>query len=300
MTLVARLQWTAWPIENFTNFPVQYLLAGMALTVLAALLRAPISAVIAAVVVIVNGLAVGATLGSEARPATAGTRVTLGHLNAQTREIDTAALGEWLAQNRPDVFVVLDPLQGDVARIERVAPGFRMRTTGSRRGVRADFIRTVVLSRVDVTSVDHPADPGFGASAVEMTVPTPDGTVDVVAFGTESPTSPSRAHHRDQALNAAARWSRAHGARRVVMGDFNATPWSPAFRRLLHDGGLGNSLDGFGLQVSWPESNVLVRIPIDHALLGPSLAATARGTGPAFGSQHRALRVTVAPRAAPR
>jgi endonuclease/exonuclease/phosphatase (EEP) superfamily protein YafD len=96
-------------------------------------------------------------------------------------------------------------------------------------------------------------------------------------------------------LNAAARWSRAHAARRIVEGDFNATPWSPAFRRLLHDGGLTSSLDGYGIQVSWPESNWLLRIPIDHALLGPALAATDRGTGPSFDSQHRSLHVTVAP-----
>lgn len=77
------------------------------------------------------------------------------------------------------------------------------------------------------------------------------------------------------------------------MGDFNATPWSPSFHRLAHEGRLFNSLDGFGLQVSWPESNLALRIPIDHALLGPGLAATDRGTGPAFGSQHRSLHITV-------
>jgi endonuclease/exonuclease/phosphatase (EEP) superfamily protein YafD len=114
-------------------------------------------------------------------------------------------------------------------------------------------------------------------------------------FGTDSPTTPARAHNRDRSLNAAARWSRAHGPRRIVMGDFNATPWSPAFRRLVHDGHLTNSLDGYGLQVSWPESNVVLRIPIDHALLGPGLATTDRATGPSFGSQHRSLHVTVAP-----
>src|SRR4029079_14149201 len=95
------------------------------------------------------------------------------------------------------------------------------------------------------------------------------------------------------------RWSVAHGVRRIVEGDFNATPWSPSFHRLLDDGHLTSSLDGFGLQVSWPESNVLLRIPIDHALLGPALAATDRGTGPSFDSQHRSLHVTVAPARSP-
>ena len=127
-----------------------------------------------------------------------------------------------------------------------------------------------------------------------MTISVAPRPIALVAFGTDSPTTPERANRRDRALNAAARWSSAHSDRRVVMGDFNATPWSPSFRRLLHDGGLSDSLDGYGLQVSWPESNPLLRIPIDHALLGPGLAATDRGTGPSFGSQHRSLHVTIA------
>jgi endonuclease/exonuclease/phosphatase (EEP) superfamily protein YafD len=156
-----------------------------------------------------------------------------------------------------------------------------------------DYIRAVVLARVPVRDVGHPHDQGIGPSAVELTT---DGAnpISIVVFGTDSPTTPARAQRRDRVLDAAARWSRTHPARRIVMGDFNATPWSPSFQRLLHHGRLFNSLDGFGLQVSWPESNVLLRIPIDHALLGPALAATDRGTGPAFGSQHRSLHLTVA------
>ena len=154
-------------------------------------------------------------------------------------------------------------------------------------------MRTIVLTRVPVNGVDHPDDSAFGPSAVELNVGG-DAPLALVAFGTDSPTTPARALHRDRVLDAAARWSRAHPARRVVMGDFNATPWSPSFQALLHKGRLFNSLDGFGIQPSWPESNALARIPIDHALLGPGLAAASRGTGPSFGSQHRCLRLTVA------
>jgi len=298
VTLVARLGWTRWPAELFTNFPVQLLVAALLVLAAAALARAPISSAIAAIAMLLSGLTVLATLTSEPRDARAtGTRITVGHLNAQSRAIDTAALARYLAQTRPDVFVVLDPLQPDVRALRRLVTGFRVETSGSRIDRVSNYVRTIVISRVPVDGVQHPADQSFGPSAVEMTIRAADGPIAAVVLGTSSPTTPGRAHDRDRVLDAAARWSRAHGARRIVEGDFNATPWSPVFRRLLHDGGLTSSLDGYGIQVSWPESNWLLRIPIDHALLGPALAATDRGTGPSFGSQHRSLHLTVAPAA---
>jgi endonuclease/exonuclease/phosphatase (EEP) superfamily protein YafD len=296
VTLAARLQWTAWPVELVSNFPVQLFLIGFVLTVASTLVRSPISAILAAATAVISGLTVAGTLLTDAPSARPnGQRITVGHLNAQSRSVDVEALGAYVERERPDVFVVLDPLQSNVPEFRRVTPGYTQTITGSRRGHAASYVRAVVLSRVAVTGVEHPRDRAFGASAVELTIPSSDGAIPAVFFGTDSPTTPARANHRDRSLNAAARWSRAHGARRIVEGDFNATPWSPSFKRLARDGRLGNSLDGFGLQVSWPESNVLLRIPIDHALLGPGLATTERGTGPSFGSQHRSLLVTVAP-----
>jgi endonuclease/exonuclease/phosphatase (EEP) superfamily protein YafD len=296
VTLAARLQWTAWPEELVTNVPVQLFLIGFVITIAATLVRAPISAVLAAATAVISGLTVAGTLFADVpsvRPN--GDRISVGHLNAQSRSVDVAALGRYLERLKPDVFVILDPLQSEVPQFGRAVPGFTETATGSRQERPANYIRAVVLSRVAVTGVGHPRDRAFGASAVEMTIPSSEGAIAAVFFGTDSPTTPARAHNRDRSLNAAARWSVVHGARRIVEGDFNATPWSPSFHRLVHDGRLTNSLDGFGLQVSWPESNVLLRIPIDHALLGPGLATTDRGTGPSFGSQHRSLHVTVGP-----
>ncbi len=294
ITLVVQLEWRAWPFELLTNFPVQFLVGSALVALAAALTRARIAFVLVAIALVVNATIVGRTMARSSQPTDprAGS-VTFGHLNAQTRPIDVPALGAYLHELRPAAFVVLDPVQSDVPGLTHAAPGYRVAMTGSHNGGRPEFVRTVVLSRVPVTDPQHPADPRFGRSAVEFTL-TGASPIDIVAFGTDSPTTPARARERDRALDAAARWSRAHGARRIVMGDFNATPWSPSFGRLLQHGQLRDSLDGFGIQPSWPESNVLIRIPIDHALLGPALGARDRGTGPSFGSQHRSLHVTVA------
>ena len=298
VSLVGRLQWTAWPFELVSNFPVQLLVLALLLAIVAALARTWVGLALAAVALAVNLAVVAPLFTSDPRAARdSGPRLTLGHLNGQTRSIDIAALGRYIVDQRFDVFVVLDPQQEDVPLLARAVPGYQVADTGSRPGPSTDFVRAVVLSRIPVTGVVHPADPALGPSAVTFTASVADGPVTVLVLGTPSPTTPSRAHDRDTVLTAAARWSLAQGTRRIVEGDFNATPWSPEFRRLVHEGALYDSLEGYGLQPTWPSATFLVRIPIDHALLGPGLAATDRATGPTFGSQHRALRVTVAARA---
>jgi len=294
VTIAGRLAWNAWPFELVTNFPVQLTIVSGLLVLVSALSRARVAWIVAVLCIGLNGVVVVRTLATDARVARKGApTLTIGHLNAQTRSIDVVGLGRYLSTTQPDIFVVLDPTQDDAASLADSVPGYRVHMTGSAPRRAAYFIRTVVLTRVPVDQVDHPADSAFGPSAVELSVPGR-APLALVVFGTDSPTTPARAQRRDRSLDAAARWSRAHPARRVVMGDFNATPWSPSFQALLHKGKLFNSLDGFGLQPSWPESNALLRIPIDHALLGPALAATDRGTGPSFGSQHRSLHLTVA------
>ena len=296
ITVASRFSWTAWPFELLSNFPVQLTAFGFALAILAILVRAKVTVLIALSCVVINVI-VASSIFTDVRrtPRPDGERLRLGHLSAQTRPIDVSAFGDYVMAMHPDVFVILDPTQADVPRLTQAAPGFRVWRAAGNDPQNPGYVRAVVFSRAPIDDVRHPSEPDFGASAVELTIQTAAQPVSLIVFGTDSPTSPARTHRRDRALEAAARWSRNHPDRRVVMGDLNCTPWSPSFRSLLHDGNLFDSLDGFGLQASWPEWSPLLRIPIDHALLGPALAATDRGTGPSFGSEHRSVHVTIAP-----
>ena len=71
----------------------------------------------------------------------------------------------------------------------------------------------------------------------------------------------------------------------IVVGDFNATPWSYPFRRLMASTDLSNSESGFGLDLSYPaDRNPLFRIPIDHLLHSrrPGGGRPSIGTGDGF------------------
>ncbi len=132
--------------------------------------------------------------------------------------------------------------------------------------------------------------------AVEATLDVGGERVNVLAIHPLSPTSKRRAELRDEYLREVSLWARGRDGPVVIVGDFNATPWSSSFRRLKSSAGLRNSMSGHGLQPTWPVGLGPLMIPIDHALHSPDLAVVERRTGPSLGSDHRPLVLTLARR----
>lgn len=81
----------------------------------------------------------------------------------------------------------------------------------------------------------------------------------------------------------------------LLIGDFNATPWSRQFRSMLRHGRLINSQQGYPFQMTWPNfAPLLFQIAIDHAFHSPDLLTTARTTGPDIGSDHLPIAISLA------
>jgi endonuclease/exonuclease/phosphatase (EEP) superfamily protein YafD len=82
-------------------------------------------------------------------------------------------------------------------------------------------------------------------------------------------------------------------APKVLLGDMNCGPWSPAFATFAQNG-LVDSERNFCLQPSWPArtgrvlDNVPIPplIPIDHVLVSPDVCVLERRAGPAIESDH--------------
>jgi len=94
-------------------------------------------------------------------------------------------------------------------------------------------------------------------------------------------------------LAAAGAWVRDRPGEVIVVGDFNASPWSHAFRGLRRNAGLIDTMRGAGLQPSWPDGWGVLALPIDHVLHTEGLGSEDRHTGPAFSSAHRPVLVTI-------
>ncbi len=140
-----------------------------------------------------------------------------------------------------------------------------------------------------------------GGEAIEARLEFAGREVALLSFHAMAPLGLTRAAIRDAQLEWVARWCRSWSGPVIILGDLNATPWSYPFRRLIREGGLVDSTRGFGVQPTWrtrygPLGGPLVwpaQIPIDHCLHSPVLAAVARETGSACGSNHFPLLVTL-------
>ncbi len=147
---------------------------------------------------------------------------------------------------------------------------------------------TLILARDEVEAVSY----GYGITqprAVSMTYHPDDWPVEVKILTTHplAPTSEERAGLRDAQLDFAAGWAADQQGHYLVVGDFNATPWSWPFRNLVASGDLRNSQRGFGLQPTFSTmSNAILRVPIDHLLHSDGLRIRDRRLGPSLGSDH--------------
>ena len=130
--------------------------------------------------------------------------------------------------------------------------------------------------------------------AVEITYQPTGWTTSLSVLSTHplAPTEQHRAELRDAQLAFAGEWAGDQVGTFFVAGDFNATPWSAPFRKMIAASDLINSQSGYGLQPSFPVTSPLVlRIPIDHLLHSPDLIVLDRQLGPAMGSDHFPLLV---------
>ncbi len=79
----------------------------------------------------------------------------------------------------------------------------------------------------------------------------------------------------------------------LLVGDFNAVPWGQVVQSLAR--GLRLQPAG-GIEGSWPDFLPMpLRIRIDQALLSPGIAVTSQSLGPAHGSDHRSLSISIGP-----
>ena len=130
----------------------------------------------------------------------------------------------------------------------------------------------------------------FGRAVVE----TPHGPVGVL--GVHAPPPQLNAlgvAERDASLATIAALLTDLPRRRVVLGDFNATPWNQSFQAMRRDAGLSLGSTRWWLP-TWPDPQpAALRIPIDHVLVSGDLRVAHARLGATIQSDHRPLLATI-------
>ena len=109
-----------------------------------------------------------------------------------------------------------------------------------------------------------------------------------------APVSKKLFNNRNKQLELMAEWATTIDSPLLIAGDFNITPWSVFFKKMVRKGKLLNAGDGHGLNPTWPAQVFPLLIPIDHMFVNQHLKVISFNASGDVGSDHRSIVATIA------
>ena len=275
-----------WLLDLTTHFAMPCALALAAATLLFLLIGRKFAALVMLVGAALCGVRL-APLYLPPAPATAAaagaTSLRVVVANAGVGNPTPDRLREWIEQEQPDVFAVLEysPLH------QRALEPLRARYPHAIEAVQDDPFGIALFSRLPLLEQKRATLGSPVAQAALAVIEVGGVRVGVAVAHPLPPISEDYADARNRGLEQLALELARLPRSRIVLGDLNATRWSAAFGRLLADAGLRDGCEGFGFQGSWHAAlPAMLRIPIDHVLVSDDLVVTRRELGPDVGSDH--------------
>jgi endonuclease/exonuclease/phosphatase (EEP) superfamily protein YafD len=281
LALVCLASWIpVWPCSLLEHFRIQYVACGVVVVAAAAAARIRSYTDLALIATLVSALPVVPDVTRTARPLPPnGVRIRVLSLNVHTESTSYDQVRRLIADESPDVVALVEV---DRRWLTQLGPALTA-YTGRIEAPRMDNFGIALYARGDVTG-----------STTELATPLPTITASVSVAGTRfdaivthpiPPISSADVDRQRTQLDLIAARARSD-ARVIVIGDYNATPWSRPFQRFVDRSRLCDSRAGFGIQASFPAMSAVLRIPIDHVLTSCSIGVRDRRIGRDVGSDH--------------
>ncbi len=277
----AVLPWTTmWPCVLFEHFRVQCFVGGASVAACAGALQVPKYFDAAVIATLLHALPLAADLGRSARPVPAGVPLRVLSLNVETQSTGFAEVRRLIDELKPDVIGLVEV---DRRWLDEIAPAVAS-YQGRLERTRDDNFGVALYTKLPLTGAIETLGPTVPSAVAQVAVG--DTRLGIVLIHPLPPMSSGALADQLDQLDAVADRARGMATQVIVMGDFNATPWSAPFRRVVERSGLCDSRAGFGLQASWPTWSTIMRIPIDHVLASCSIGIVDRRIERSVGSDH--------------
>ena len=292
-----------WPFELAHHFVAHAGIGAAAVAAVAALLRLPrvlLSASLLAVwfaVVWASAplppLAVAGSPAHAAVPASAESPLTLITHNVYVNNDRIDAMVAWLASRPADVVVLQELAPEPIQRLNRGDDGYPFRVVAEDVYVYDDGETTeaiAVLSRWPIVESRRLNAETRSWQAMLVRIDTGDGFRPwIVAVHPPSPVFAENLPVRDRILRELATAIATLDGPVIVAGDFNATPYTPAFRTFVEAAGV-TTFRRFS--ATFPDRLGGAGLPIDHVMVRDARLSRLQAL-PSIGSDHRALAATI-------
>jgi endonuclease/exonuclease/phosphatase (EEP) superfamily protein YafD len=277
-------------LELFSHFRLQYLLVALILTLLFAALKHRRWAMLMLAITAINAIPVVPWyLAAAKAPVAVDETIHIVFANVNSGNSKTQAMLRLIEAEDPDLIVLQEVTDLWAAAMDTVQTDYPHRHVIPQ----LDNFGIAVYSRLPLTNIDVLSSPPLDLPSLVVRQ-TLGGTN--VSFVTTHPIPPlgklgfdARNEHladigeRIAALDGPA----------VLIGDLNTALWGHHYKKLVADTGLKNARDGFGIIPTWPRQLPFAMIPIDQCLVSDDFAVLDIRSGPAIGSDHLPLIVTL-------
>ncbi|MEM9692757.1 MAG: endonuclease/exonuclease/phosphatase family protein [Myxococcota bacterium] len=292
LTLAVVAGWGArwhWALELTTHLQLHLALASIGLLIAATIQRRSHAAGGALLCLAVSGTPVARLETGGGAEVTEGPSLRLVGFNVHTDNPDPAALRQFVDEAAANVVFLYEVSPSLLRELERLAPAKTVVVAKPRLD---NFGIAAITTGPAEARLIESGTPGIRFAEVRLE--RGGRSWSLLGVHPLPPLGAEMSRRRNRSLKRIADWVSQQRGPYVVIGDLNLTPFSPHFDDLLA-AGLRNSQRGFGYAGTWPaDLPSLLRIPIDHALVGDGVVVVDRRVGPSLGSDHLALAIEVA------
>ena len=303
-TLAGRAGRVGWLLDLFSHYVVYYAVAALVVGMTAVFFRRWVVAVLALLVLLVNGLLLTPQFFQQTPAAGAhGRPLSIALVNILHKNRDRDSALAFIRSCDSDLMIIqeIDPWWEGVIREAGTRYRFEVSEPGEGSFGMALLVHESVASdeaiEIESTDVIDFADGHDGAlrPSIELTLKLDGRRVKILSIHPPPPMSGRLTALRDSVIRRAKDWANKQTVPHIIIGDLNTTPWSYAFKTLVGDGELVSSQVGRGNQGTWPTMlPVPWKLPIDHCVYSGQWVCLKREVGAQTGSDHLPLLVTVA------
>jgi endonuclease/exonuclease/phosphatase family metal-dependent hydrolase len=205
-------------------------------------------------------------------------------INVNTQTGDAGLVREVVKEHNPDILVLQEVNAQWVQELAWLTNSLPY----SHVEAREDNFGIGVFSKPPMTGVKYLHIGDAHVPSLLATISVDQGLLHVLATHPVPPVGPAYSHWRNRQLAEMPSHVDA-SVPFLLIGDLNVSPWNHNFTTLLRQSGLLDSARGHGVQPTWPSSNPLLRIPLDHCLHSPSITVVDRKIGAGVSSDHYPL-----------
>ena len=289
-TLLGFLGRLDWRLDLFSHFRLVYALAALITTVALLYLRKWVMLGVAALALIMNGWVMSPyyLTPHDATPAKAQS-ISIICFNVLMENRRSDEVLTYLRTKKPDIIALTEVDLAWTVKLKPLEVDYPYRRLVPRSG----HAGVSLYSRLPFTGEAVMLSPvGFWSIIGDLSVS--DRTIKVIFSHPVAPTNQRSTQLRDDQINAIADIVQHTATPTLLLGDFNASPWSAALDPIHMKTELRDSALGFGVQPTWNAFNPLIRTQIDYVFVPPEFAVLNHHIGPALGSDHLPVEVTIA------